>query len=648
MALALRSDFVEQSQTDTEELDKVKKWLYDAERSTTETEWRATADEDYKFYSGDQDTDEVRIELQNQHRPVTVANEVKPKVDMLVGLAAQTKHEPIVVPIGAEDEALAELMGGVYKHFVKKTKFMRRLLECFEHTVKSGRSLLYFYIDKQNPFNPEIKIRRIDGRSFILDPEAMEYDLSDARYVFIDTWLTKEQIQTMWPDFDPELSGTTSLSDNNQPVFFNEDMQKFRVVECWYKKYVKVVWFINPLTRKPESLSPEDFKKFAKVMAEGKPELGIQPSQQPIQSVGSIKEEINYLIFCGNFKLEGGVSPYRWKGFPCAFLGAYKNDITNSWFGVVTTMKDPQRSKNTMIRQLSHLLQTLPKGILVHEAGAVLNIDEYEERSSSPNFHLELAQGGLPKIQFMTQPQISPIYLQLEQMFSQAMKDASGIQDTLMGVQTSSREPGVTVAKRQETGLAVLYTLFDNFAETRLQAGRILLSLISQYVSAPTVIRIEGPVGMQLMQINTQSQRDNQGFNDISTGEFDLTVDDSIETESSRLLIAQILADYARNNPGIIPPDVVLEYSNVPYTVKQRVLQTYIQQMQQQQQNIEAQRQLEIMKVQATVENHRHKMAVEEKAIDKQDETNKEDLRIKEKANEIKAKEKKESKNDGK
>jgi len=593
---AERLDFVDPARQD-DELTKVKSWLADAERSLTETTWREDADEAYRFYAGDQDTAEARMILRNQRRPTTVHNEIAPKVNMLVGLAAQTKYQPTIIPVGLEDEPLAELMNGVYKFYVKKISLIRRLLECFEHGVKSGRSLLYFYINKENPFMPEIRTKRIDGRNFILDPQSVEYDMSDARFIFIDSWLTKEQIQSMWPDFDPVANDSTTLSPT-QPIFFNEDMGKYRIVECWYRTYTKVTWFMNPLTGKPDSLEPADYKKFAKLMETGDPTLNIKPIQQPLQSIGSIREDTNYIIFSGDVKLEGGRSPYKFKGFPCALLGAYKDDINNNWFGIISTMVDPQKSKNAMIRQLSHLLQTLPKGILAHEAGTILNIEEYEEKSSSPNFHLEVAQGAIDKFRFIQQPQISPIFLQLEQMFSQSMKDVSGIQDSLMGVQTSSREPGVTVSKRMETGLAVLYTLFDNFAATRQQAGKILLSLIQQYVSMPQVIRIEGKSGMELMQINTQTQRDNEGFNDVTSGEFDLVVDEAIETASTRMLIAEMLADYSRNNPGSIPPDLVLEYANVPYTVKQKVKQFSAATQQQQQENVEEDRKLKMLDIQ--------------------------------------------------
>jgi hypothetical protein len=354
------------------------------------------------------------------------------------------------------------------------------------------------------------------------------------------------------------------------------------------------------MTGQPESLSPSDFNKFNQVIIEGRPEMGMPPGK-PVDGIPSIVQEMHYSIFSGMTELETGKSPYRWKDFPFSLFGAYKNTDENRWFGVISMMKDPQRSLNTMRRQLSHLLQTLPKGMLVHEAGAVLNIEEYEQRSSDPTFHLEMAQGKIDKQQFVQQPQISPIYQQLDAVFSQSMKDASGIQDTLMGVQTSSREPGITVAKRQETGLAVLYMLYDNFMETRTLAGRILLSFIQQYVTMPTVIRIQGQQGMQLAEINSQMNPQNQGFNDISAGEFDLEVDDTVETKTSRMAVAQLLSEFSHNNPGVIPPDIVLDYSDVPFTVIQRVKEAFAAAQAQEQANIEADREIEMMKINASL-----------------------------------------------
>ena len=142
-----------------------------------------------------------------------------------------------------------------------------------------------------------------------------------------------------------------------------------------------------------------------------------------------------------------------------------------------------------------------------------------------------------------------------------------------MGIQTSSREPGVTVRMRQETGFAVLYVLFHNFSKSRKLITKKLLSLIQQYVDEPTMVRIEGENGMMLAQVNTQVNPQVQGFNDITAGEFDVYVEEGIESTTMRMAIAQWLTDFAMNNPNLIPPDVIMEYSNIPFSVKQQVKQ---------------------------------------------------------------------------
>jgi hypothetical protein len=613
MPKAERMPFLNESSLDKDHL-QLLDWLSDAEGSTPETDWREVGPEDYRFYAGDQDSDEVKEALKAQKRPITVFNEIKPKIDMLIGLAAQTRFQPDVVPVGTEDEPLADLIKGALYHYSKKTKLIRKEVECFEHSTKSGRSLLYFYINKENPFKPTIMTRRIQGASFILDPQSFEYDMSDARFLFIDKWMTEEDIKANWPGVNVEMVKQHSgYAGNGYPAFWNEQDDLYRVIECWYRKYEKMTWFTNPLTGKVESLRPAEFKQFVDTLAAGipQPDGTTSPPVPAPESVDSMVRKTYYMIFTDVFKIEGGPSPYRWKGFPASLFGAYKNDNTNTWFSAIKMMKDPQGSLNTMRRQLSHLLQTLPKGMLKHEAGAILNIAEYEKNSADPSFHLEIAKGMFEKVGFEKQPGISPIYNQYDLTMAQSMKDSSGVQDDLMGIQNTSREPGVTVQMRQQTGLAVLYILFDNFRESRLEAGRILLSMIQQYVTQEELIRIRGQEGMQLIKINSQMNPQSPDFNDISVGEYDLEVEETIENATMRLAIAQMLTDFSQNNPNSIPPDLVLEYANMPFTVKQRVKASWEQQQKLQQENLDADRALKIQELDTKVKLELRKMQMQ-------------------------------------
>jgi hypothetical protein len=554
---------------------QLNEWLQKCEGSIPETTWRDTSARDYKFYAGDQDEPLIKAKLAALNRPTTTYNQIKPKVDMLVGTGAQMRDLPAFMPVTAEDAPLTELVNGVVKHF-------RRILQmddvensCFEHMVKSGRSFLHFYIDNANPFEPKISIKRIAGKDVNVDPNSTEYDLSDARYVFIDKWFEKSEIEAYWPEIDAS-SLEVSNGSADQPTYYSSVEDLYRVVECWYRKVEKVIWFVNPMTGKQEWLLPKEYNQFAAAMAGGieMPDGSVFQQEGPIQAMPAFKKTVHYALFSGDTLLESGPTPYKHDQFPYVQFGAYKNDDLNSWFGAITMMCDPQIGLNTIRRQLTHLLQIAPRGILMHETGAIANIEDYEERGADPTYHMEINPGKLDKVKFSTQPQISPIYQYLDRMNDQAMKDASGVQDEMMGIQQTSREPGVTVQARYETGMAVLYILFKNFRRSRKQAMVQLLAMIQQYVTDETLIRIEGQNGLELIRINSQLNPQVQGWNDISAGVFDLEYEEASIGALSRQGIAKVLSDYASTNPGTIPPEIILEHSNVPYSVRMRVQQS--------------------------------------------------------------------------
>jgi hypothetical protein len=599
------------------EYNKVIEWLQEGEISYAEVDYRREAQEDYSFYSGDQDSAEIKAILEMQDRPSSTFNEVKPKVDMLIGLGAQVKYDGQVIPVGAEDEPLAEIMQGTLTHFRKKNKLGRKELDCFEHMVKSGRSLLYFKIDRSNPLKPLVIPVRVPGYNFIVDPASIEYDMSDAKYMFIWNWVDEDDLKSIDDDIDPAMLSNNNITLEGNPSYYNQLTGKYRIITCWYRQWVKKYWFVNPFTGEQEGLSQKDFKAFVAAAMKGvtNPATGqlFKIDQPPEYSI-AYGVAYKYMTFSGIYIVDYGDSPHDSKvAFPAVLYGAYKDDSTNRWFGAVTMMKDPQRSVNTMRRQLVHLLQTLPKGILIHESGTILDIEKYEQKSSEPNFHLEVTPGKINNLKFEKQPQISPVYQMLDEIMRKSMKDSSGIQDDLMGVYTASREPGVTVKTRQESGLAVLFIIFNNFRESRLEGNKKFMYLLQQYVTQPELIRIQGEEGIKLLQINSQVNRQSQGFNDITAGEYDLEMEETVETGSFRAAIAEMLIEFSHNNPNSIPPDIILDYVNIPFSAKQRIKEYWIQQQQLQQQNIEADRAVEMMKIKASIEAKRETKKSESK-----------------------------------
>ena len=585
------------------DFDKVMEWLQECEDSPTETLYRTTAEEDYKFYAGNQDTAEVRALLESMRRPNSTFNEIKPKIDMLIGLAAQVKYDGYVIPVGAEDEPLAELTNGTLLHFRRKLKLGRKELDCFEHMVKSGRSLLYYRIDNSNPYKPRVIPVRVPGYNFAIDPSSVEYDLSDATYLFVWSWVDEEELKGIDPDIDPAFLSTETNTGFGAPIFFDQLSGKYRIITCWYKKWELKYWIINPFTGESEALSKEEYREFNKVAMAGiaDPKTGEELKiTEPLSYIRGYAVEYRYMTFSGDYLIAADKSPHRKEvEFPATLYGAYKDDDNNRWFGAVTVQKDPQRAVNVMRRQLVHLLQTLPKGILMHENGAILDIEGYEQNSANPNYHMEIADGKIDKVKFQQQPSISPVYQMLDDIMRNSMKDSSGIRDDLMGAYTASREPGVTVSLRKESNIAVLFIVFNNYRESRLLGNKKLLYLLQQYTTDKEVIRIQGEMGAQLMEINSQLNPQVGGWNDFTAGEFDLEMEETVETGSFRTAIAEMLVEFSHNNPGTIPPDVIMDYMSLPFTVKKKIKEYWQAQQEQEQENIDADRAVELMKIQA-------------------------------------------------
>ena len=555
-------------------LNKLIDYMQESEGSIPEITWNETAAEDYDFYAGTQDSKEVIDTLINQNRPTSVFNEIKPKIDMLIGMADQVRMEPTLLAVGHEDEPMAELMNGAFKHFRYLQNAGDKEMSCFEHSIKSGRSFLHYYIDASNPYEPAIKCTRTPGRDVFMDPNSIEYDLSDAKYIGINKWYTEDELKQYIPNYNGSIITMLEQENNNRPSFFDPGNRLYRLVEIWYTVVEEAIWFINPITEKPDNLSVKDFNRLAKHLKEGMQMPNGETLQvDELMHQKSFVKRKYFCLFSGPYIIAKGRSPYQHDYYPIVLYGAYKDEDKNVWFSATKPMKDTQVMINTMRRQLGHLLQTAPKGLLIEELGVIQNREEYERDSAKPNFILKVIKGGLNRLKFNQQPQISSIYGQLDGLYNQSMKDVSGIQDSLMGVQAGTREPGVTARMRLESSVAVLYILFSNFRKSRIQAGKIHLSMIQQYIKQPYIVRLEGEEGTQLMDINSQMNPERPGFNDISASKFDLIVDEEAENVTMRRGIAQMLMEMSQNNPGTIPPEIILDYFGLPFSVKTKVAQ---------------------------------------------------------------------------
>lgn len=126
-------------------------------------------------------------------------------------------------------------------------------------------------------------------------------------------------------------------------------------------------------------------------------------------------------------------------------MGVYMDDNRNNWFSAITMMKDPARGVNTIRRQFVHMLNTHQREYL-STSQVQFDIEEYEKRGSDPTLLTwKWRVENLKKLNSPTSPKSTQYTNPFDAVFTQGMKDTSGIQDLLSGIQTTLREPGVTV-----------------------------------------------------------------------------------------------------------------------------------------------------------------------------------------------------------
>ena len=101
------------------------------------------------------------------------------------------------------------------------------------------------------------------------------------------------------------------------------------------------------------------------------------------------------------------------------------------------------------------------------------------------------------------------------------------------------------------------------------------MNMVQQFVRLPEIIRIEGMKGDQLLRINSQINPQAEGFDDVTVGEYDLVPQESPDTATLRMVTAELLTEFSHNNPNLIPPDVLLEYVEIPYSAKRRVRESW-------------------------------------------------------------------------
>ena len=518
------------------------------------------------YYTGTgQWTDAERTLLESEGRPPLTFNFIFAKVNTVAGLEQQIRSGFKVYPTGAEDESLARAAYLTLKYEDRNKRLQKVFSRAFKTAACVGRGWIDCSVE-QRPGELTVSnvVRNESVYNVYKDPDGKELDLSDSTYLSRQKWLTIGQLKLLYPDifmgksnaeiammvnFTPDEryphpaveyvnDYPTNPNINDWSSFVDNEKRRAKVIELWTKK-TEYGWYV--VTGRGDMFeggkTQKDAEQAAATLNQKAQEMGIQDTF----SVMKVPRTVIYQdVFSGNLMLRRQeISPYRHGQFPIVPVFAYVEDTGRKMesFGIVKNLVDLQDEKNKRHSQFTDILNRAPKGGGFYQMSAV--DAEQIKALSTPGAWVGVRGNIKDKVQSSSANYIGILghYQWLEKQAEEDAKSISGINDSLIGMPTNSRESGIAAQTRIQQGLTTMQELFDNLNTAKILVAEQLLSNIQQFYDPNKITKI---IGIQNKRDpNKTLEITDELINKFYDTEYDVQIDEGETSPTARIASVQ-------------------------------------------------------------------------------------------------------------
>lgn len=568
--------------------------------------------EDYAFALGDQWEQADRDALKDQGRPALTFNRIKSIINIISGYQRENSARIKVNPEGGEDNVFSEVMDRTIKWIDKVGKLNYKLGYLFDDGLFCGKGFMEAVIDFDNdPITGELKFKQLTPYQVKVDPDCREYDMNEgANYLVKVVRITKRRLLELYPEKRKIIEGFKKDDDsdeamqingesilmgkpqdddygNEEPRNYIESMatedhrvlnmdMKFTVKEYWRYKMVDKYFVVDeegiPRKYDTEEEANENKPEGRKVIKRKQKEMWVS-------------------AMAGGWILQDEKSPFEpfFSGFPFfRYLADWAPNAESEILrvqGIVRSLKDPQREKNKAKSQYLHIINTQANSGWIADDNATTaeGFKQLENMGAKPGIVIKKRPGTqLEKIQ----PSGVPAqHIAREEKADEEFKQISGVNPDLLGQQENTAS-GRAISLRIRQAVLALVRYFSNYKYTKEILGKFILDVIPMLFDAQKVVKIVGTKYMRTTVNETYPQGLSEGHIEafmqmVKDNRYDVFVTEADQNSTIRFEIFQELSQLAQ--AGLpIPPELLIDYMDLPNSeeVKQKI-QEY-QQMQQQ------------------------------------------------------------------
>lgn len=544
--------------SEEEELVKqVTKNLKDARDQSVE--WRKEARQCYDYFAGNQWSEQDAKKLEGENRPVITFNRVLRTINGITGLETQNRQEIRFDPVEEDDGGKAEIWNAAIKYVRSNCDAEDEESEMFQDATICGMGWTETTVDYDSNLDGEIIEGRVDSLEMLWDIHARKRNLADRRWQARYREFTKKEFQELWPNKDPQY-GSFWDQQSSQPhdatdawKYENDQSDPLKKNKCigvfqyqWWER--ETVYRIIDDSGKIIGLEEHKFEK-VRDFIEGENKKFIK---QP-------RKVFKQLFLNGKQILEMGPAPIGRFSFNC--MTGFRDRNTNTWFGIVSPMKDPQMWANKWLSQILHIINSNAKGGVLAEEGAFKNARDAADKWADPSSIITLNAGALS--QGMIQQREAPRYPdgvdRMLQLAMQSISDVPGVNLEMLGV-ANRDQPAALELSRKEAGITILATLFDGLRRYRKEQGRVLADFIEKYITDGRLIRIVGENRKEFIPL----------LKDKLSLKYDVVIDESPKSPNMQERVFGVMSNLlpVLLQAGIPVPPEIIDYAPIPETLK--------------------------------------------------------------------------------
>lgn len=247
-------------------------------------------------------------------------------------------------------------------------------------------------------------------------------------------------------------------------------------------------------------------------------------------------------------------------GFSIQVMTGKYDEIRQCYYGIMRSMKEPQRLLNQAVSDYEGFLRNIPKGGFIMEVDAVPNLEGFRDTLLKANLLTIVSSGALQAGKIMPKP-CPPIpqgLLDMIQYATQVMLEVVGITPDFMGIADSKLMTAQLNSQLVRQGMMVLAPYFDSVRMFTQNSGRIFYEGFK--------ILMENCESKLIGHITNESNRKDVEYlrNNLNI-EYDIVIEDVPQTPSERQQTFEKLLELQsvllnKPNPVDITP-IVMEYA---------------------------------------------------------------------------------------